>query len=84
MYVWEIEFELLWDYMEGEWDDEVTETYRVAAPDYDSATEEAKMIALAETARDSDEGKDLFVKDARLVNVKRGLSLDGIARVKAK
>jgi hypothetical protein len=81
MNVWEIVFELHWSYMdEGEFTENDPETYHVVAPDYNSALEEGRLIALAEMFKDDEAPYEVYtVTDARIVGIKRGISIDGIA-----
>lgn len=81
MNLWKVTFEVNWDYMEvGDFDEEVTESINVVAETYEGALSEAKLVIAASSEYDSDEGKDHWVRDARLVEIKRIATVDAIAK----
>lgn len=81
MNVWEVVFQLHWDNMpEGEFDELDEERVTVVAADYNSALEEARLVALTETWYDDEEEKMYFATDARLIGITKGQGVDAIAR----
>jgi hypothetical protein len=80
LHIWNVSFELHYDYMdEGEFTYDA-EDYTVVAPGYDSALETAEQIAMAETSHDESTKLDHYVTEVRLTQIKRGTFVDGIAK----
>ncbi len=84
MNVWDIELQKHYaDMEEDNWDADLTSYYRVVAPDYESALATAESLALSETFEDDESDKVVPVDRVRLVSIKKGISVDAIATVKA-
>jgi hypothetical protein len=82
MNVWEVTFEISWSYLPvGEFDEGSPETVKVVAGDYNSALETAKSEIAAYVIDAVDESDtESYVRDARLIEIKRGISIDAIAK----
>ena len=81
MNVWIVVFQARWDHMdEGDFDELDEERVTVVAPDYDSALETARQVALAREWFDEEEGEHHHVIDVRLLSIERGQNIDAVAK----
>lgn len=84
MYIWEIELEEHWTYMDkGEFEDCGT-AYTIAAKDADQAFAKAKKLAtsksrgysLDEDGNESNRGERRDCTDVRIIKIERGTAID--------